>query len=212
MKIGIMGGSFDPIHSGHIDIAKKCKDEFELDKIMFLPSGDPPHKKDITPKEIRIEMVSSAIKNIDNFFISRMEADRKGKTYTYDTALTLKESNDEYFALMVANRIFGGGAHSKLFNNVREKLSLCYYAYSRLDKYNGIMMIGSGIEFEKFQMTKDAILSELDAVKKGDFSDAELDIAKEYIISTFTSYTDSPGSCHPRWWGICGSPHRHRPG
>lgn len=105
MKIGIMGGSFDPIHSGHIDIAQKCKDEFELDKIMFLPSGDPPHKKDITPKEIRIEMVSSAIKNIDNFFISRMEADREGKTYTYDTALTLKESNNEYFFIIGADSL-----------------------------------------------------------------------------------------------------------
>jgi len=101
--------------------------------------------------------------------------------------------NPMYYALLTGNSIFGSGAHSKLFNNVREKLSLCYYAYSRLDKYNGIMLIGSGIEFDKFQMTKDAILGELNAVKNGDFTDAELDIAKEYIISSFSSYEDSPG-------------------
>jgi len=101
--------------------------------------------------------------------------------------------NPLYYALLTGNSIFGSGAHSKLFNNVREKLSLCYYAYSRLDKYNGIMMIGSGIEFDKFQKTKDAILKELEAVKTGDFTDEELKIAKEYIISTFSSYEDSPG-------------------
>lgn len=101
--------------------------------------------------------------------------------------------NHLYYALLTGNSIFGSGAHSKLFNNVREKLSLCYYAYSRLDKYNGIMMIGSGIEFDKFQKTKDAILKELQAVKKGDFTDEELKIAKEYIVSTFSSYEDSPG-------------------
>lgn len=101
--------------------------------------------------------------------------------------------NPLYYALLTGNSIFGSGAHSKLFNNVREKLSLCYYAYSRLDKYNGIMMIGSGIEFDKFQKTKQAILKELDCVKTGDFTDEELKIAKEYIVSTFSSYEDSPG-------------------
>ncbi len=110
MKIGIMGGCFDPIHLGHIDIAEKCKKEFCLDKIMFLPSGDPPHKKNVTPKEIRIEMVSAAIKNIDGFFLSRMEADRKGKTYTYDTAVALKESDDEYYF------IIGGDSLNNLHN------------------------------------------------------------------------------------------------
>lgn len=101
--------------------------------------------------------------------------------------------NPLYYALLTGNSIFGSGAHSKLFNNVREKLSLCYYAYSRLDKYNGIMMIGSGIEFDKFQKTRDAILTELKAVKDGGFTDGELSVAKEFITSTFSSYEDSPG-------------------
>ncbi|MBR3932998.1 MAG: insulinase family protein [Clostridia bacterium] len=101
--------------------------------------------------------------------------------------------NSLYYALLTGNSIFGSGAHSKLFNNVREKLSLCYYAYSRLDKYNGIMLIGSGIEFDKYQVTKDAIINELSAVKNGDFTNDELNIAKEYIISSFSSYEDSPG-------------------
>lgn len=110
--------------------------------------------------------------------------------------------NPLYYALLTANSIFGSGAHSKLFNNVREKLSLCYYAYSRLDKYNGIMMIGSGIEFDKFTKTKDAILKELDDVKNGNFTDEDLLVAKEYIISSFSSYEDSPGMLTDYYLGM----------
>ena len=107
------------------------------------------------------------------------------------TGVTVNDSL--YYPLLVGNSILGSGAHSKLFNNVREKLSLCYYAYSRLDKYNGLMLIGSGIEFENYNKTKDAIIDEINNVKNGNFSDEELAIAKEYIISTYRSYEDSPG-------------------
>lgn len=100
MKIGIMGGSFDPIHFGHLDMAEKCKDEFLLDAVMFLPSGEPPHKKKITNKEIRIEMLSCAIKKYPSFYLSRMEVDRVGKTYTFDTAQELIDSQKEYFFII----------------------------------------------------------------------------------------------------------------
>ena len=101
MKIGIMGGSFDPVHNGHIDMAYYCKKEFCLDKIMFLPLGDPPHKKNITDKEIRIKMLEKAIESEENFFLSRIEADRIGKTYTFDTISWLKQNtSDEYFFII----------------------------------------------------------------------------------------------------------------
>lgn len=101
--------------------------------------------------------------------------------------------SDLYYPLLVGNSIFGSGAHSKLFNNVREKMSLCYYAYSRLDKHNAIMLVGSGIEFENFEKTKNAVIEELKKVQKGDFTDEELEVAKEYIINSYKSYEDSPG-------------------
>ncbi len=97
-----------------------------------------------------------------------------------------------YYALLVGNSIFGAGAHSKLFNNVREKLSLCYYASSRLDKFNALMVISSGIEFENYNKAKDEIFAQLDSVKNGDFTDSELDIAKNFIINSYNSYLDSP--------------------
>lgn len=107
-----------------------------------------------------------------------------------------------YYSLLVGNSIFGSGAHSKLFNNVREKMSLCYYAYSRLDKYNSLMLVGSGIEFDKFEKTRDAVLNELDCVKKGDFTDNELETAKEYIISTNKSLEDNPSMLADYYMGL----------
>lgn len=101
-------------------------------------------------------------------------------------------TDDDYYALIVGNSIFGSGAHSKLFNNVREKLSLAYYAYSRLDKFNGIMLIGSGIEFKNFIKAKDEIFVQLEETKKGNFTPDELFISKQAVINRLKSCYDSP--------------------
>ncbi len=100
--------------------------------------------------------------------------------------------NPLYYALLVGNSIFGAGAHSKLFNNVREKMSLCYYASSRLDKFNALMIVSSGIEFANYEKAKSEIFVQLDAVKQGDFTDDELQIAKSFIINSYNSFFDSP--------------------
>ncbi len=100
--------------------------------------------------------------------------------------------NPLYYALLVGNSIFGAGAHSKLFNNVREKMSLCYYASSRLDKFNALMIVSSGIEFANYDKAKSEIFVQLDAVKQGDFTDDELQIAKSFIINSYNSFFDSP--------------------
>ena len=101
-------------------------------------------------------------------------------------------SDGDYYALVVGNSILGAGAHSKLFNNVREKKSLCYYVGSRIDKFTPIMMISSGIEFDKYKEAKKEILFQLEAVKKGFFDETELEIAKDFVISQYQSYLDSP--------------------
>lgn len=100
MKIGIMGGSFDPIHFGHLDMAEKCLNEFCLDKIMFLPSSKPPHKQNITDSKIRIEMISEAIAPYPDFFLNIMEIEREGTTYTFDTAVALNNTNDDYYFII----------------------------------------------------------------------------------------------------------------
>jgi nicotinate-nucleotide adenylyltransferase len=88
-----MGGTFNPIHKGHLALAKAAMEEFVLDKIIFIPAGMPPHKKpgEVIDKEHRYNMVKLAIKRIPKFSISRIEVDRKGISYAVDTFNELKE-------------------------------------------------------------------------------------------------------------------------
>lgn len=103
---------------------------------------------------------------------------------------TIKADDSEYIHLMVMNSIFGGGAHSKLFNNVREKLSLAYYASSNLVKNKGIMFVNAGIEFQNFQKAHDEILAQLETVKNGEISELEFTSSINSIVNELESYRD----------------------
>lgn len=101
--------------------------------------------------------------------------------------------NPDYPALIVFNSLYGGSITSKLFLNVRERLSLCYYASSMLDKHKGVMIVSSGVEFSKFKMALDEIMFQLEQVKKGEISEWELTSAKRYVITSIKSALDRPG-------------------
>ena len=90
-RIGIMGGSFDPIHQGHIRMAQCALESLRLDKVLMLPSGNPPHKPDITPAEHRYRMVCAACAGLDDLEPCREEVDRTGVIYTVDTLSILHE-------------------------------------------------------------------------------------------------------------------------
>lgn len=90
-RIGIMGGTFDPIHQGHIRMAQCALDSMELDRVLMLPSGNPPHKPDITPAEDRYRMVCAACAGIPGLEPCREEIDRTGVIYTVDTLSMLHE-------------------------------------------------------------------------------------------------------------------------
>lgn len=87
MKIGIMGGTFNPIHNGHLILSEYVKEEEKLDKIIFIPAGEPPHKtdKNILSSNHRKKMVDLAIKNNNDFISSNIEIKNKGLSYTIDT-------------------------------------------------------------------------------------------------------------------------------
>jgi nicotinate-nucleotide adenylyltransferase len=91
-KIGISGGTFDPVHYGHLIAAQEIRERLELDKVLFVPVGLPPHKKDhrVTEPEHRYNMVFEAVRSNPFFEVSRIEIDRAGYTYTIDTLLNLK--------------------------------------------------------------------------------------------------------------------------
>ena len=96
-----------------------------------------------------------------------------------------------YHSMIVANEILGGGPNSKLFKNVREKESLAYYISSSIFKYKAIMLIDSGIEVESYEKTLDIISQEIESFKKGNFSQEDIDIAKEGIKTSLKLMGDS---------------------
>ncbi len=100
-------------------------------------------------------------------------------------------SEAEYPAFLMANEIFGGGVTSKLFMNVREKMSLCYYCQSIPDGTKGLMLVQSGIQVDKREIAQKAILEQLEAVKNGDFSNEELTSAKLGLINGHRELSDS---------------------
>jgi len=93
MRVGIMGGTLDPVHNGHIQIAKAALEQLELDRIMLLPAGDPPHKSRPISKEDRFEMVRLAAMEAEKFFPCAIEINRAGTTYTVDTLRQLHRDN-----------------------------------------------------------------------------------------------------------------------
>lgn len=87
MKIGILGGTFDPVHNGHIYLAEKVSTILSLSKVIFVPAYIPPHKtsKNITPSRHRYNMLKLAVKNNRKFSVSDIELKRKGKSYSIET-------------------------------------------------------------------------------------------------------------------------------
>jgi len=100
-RIGIMGGTFNPIHNGHLIIAEDVREKARLDKVLFIPSGQPPHKPgcEVAGAEHRFEMVRLAVGSNPHFEASRIEIDRNGLTYTINTLQELREDYGEETAI-----------------------------------------------------------------------------------------------------------------
>jgi predicted Zn-dependent peptidase len=96
-----------------------------------------------------------------------------------------------YAALTVMNALYGGTATSKLFMNVRERLSLCYYASSAVESLKGMLVVSSGVEFDSMDRAQQEILDQLEAVKRGDFTDDELESARQAVVNVYKSAIDS---------------------
>lgn len=101
-------------------------------------------------------------------------------------------SGDDVYIESVMNAVFGGGVSSKLFNVVREKMSLCYYASSYVDKYKGLVLAQAGIDFDKYEKTVEAINMQLADVQKGNFTDTEFDNAVRGLVNTVDELSDDP--------------------
>lgn len=92
-RLGILGGTFDPIHCGHLILAQQSKEELKLQKVIFIPSANPPHKVNypVSSAKDRLKMVQLAVRDNSDFLVSDIELNRKGKSYTIDTLDQLSE-------------------------------------------------------------------------------------------------------------------------
>ena len=122
----------------------------------------------------------------------RMPVSQGKLAMCFSTSAAISSESDDYYVALMLNEIFGGSASSKLFLNVREKMSLCYYCSSSYSTYSGIMTVSSGIEVKNFDRAKRAILAELDKIKNGKISAQELSVAKRSIINAYKQLYDSP--------------------
>ncbi len=103
-------------------------------------------------------------------------------------------SDDDYYAMSLFNEMFGGGSVSKLFLNVREKKSLCYYCYSTLHSATGTIKVGCGIDPSKKDEAFSEICAQLDSMKRGEFTDSEIETARRTVISGIRQINDSSSS------------------
>jgi nicotinate-nucleotide adenylyltransferase len=96
-KVGIIGGTFDPPHFGHLLIANDVLQKLGLDEVWFMPNRIPPHKQrdSLTPTEVRVELIQAAIETNPSFRLEYIELEREGPSYTYDTMLLLKDKHPD---------------------------------------------------------------------------------------------------------------------
>ena len=99
-NIGVLGGTFDPPHEAHLKIAERSLNQFKLDKIIFIPSGNPWQKKDSTPYSHRFEMTKILIKNSDSFAISDLESSEQNPSYTYETLEKLQHPKENLYFIL----------------------------------------------------------------------------------------------------------------
>lgn len=181
----ISGSVIDIFVCGEAD-AEKLTDEIKNKNILFVSAERP--KTNMLKKSSAPEQITE-----------KMEITQGKLSIGFRT--NMKAEDDDFIALMVANSVFGAGTHSKLFNNVREKLSLCYYASSRLERLKGLMTVNAGIEFENFEKAYDEILVQLEAVKNGDISDFEIESSVSALVNSYRTAYDDPRYLQGIWLG-----------
>ncbi len=121
-RVGIMGGTFDPIHIGHLILGENAYEQFDLEKVLFMPSGNPPHKakRDGATNEERVEMVRRAIASNHHFELSLEEMHEQGYNYTRETLARLVAANPDtdYYFIMGADSLLS-------FESWREPEAIC---------------------------------------------------------------------------------------
>ena len=160
-KYGIMGGTFNPIHLAHLYIAYEAKEQLNLDKVIFMPAGNPPHKKNtIINAKFRYEMVRKAIEGYEGFEINSYEIEKNGYSYTYETLQYLKKQEDNVEVFFIA------GADSLMaiekWSNTDLVLNNCTFVAFNRGEYNKSILEEQKYKLEKKYDAKIVILNVTD--------------------------------------------------
>lgn len=159
-KVGILGGTFNPIHNGHINMALTLIDEYDLDTVMLMPSANPPHKrdnKDIAPAQARLDMAALAALGCRGLSVTSVELMRDGYSYTSDTMEELLDKNPrtDYYFIIGSDSLFDleqWHDFQKLFRLTRficvrrmdhDKLSVAAHAAYLKEKYNAQIFVSA---------------------------------------------------------------------
>lgn len=141
---------------------------------------------------VKLETVFVTKADEIRYFTEEMEVNQAKLVIGLRTGM--QNNNDNYYAFRVMTDIFGGGPYSRLFTNVREKMSLCYYCGARLVREKGIILIQSGIEEENYEKAVNEIFNQLDIMKKGKFTDDEFNSSVIALSDAFKGVEDSPSA------------------
>ncbi|MGI6169555.1 MAG: nicotinate-nucleotide adenylyltransferase [Christensenellales bacterium] len=124
-RVGLLGGTFNPVHVGHVALGMQAKKEFSLDGVVYVPVGLPPHKRDefVADAQDRFAMLQLAVGGQPGLSISRIEMDRQGYTYTVDTLTDLKclYPDDDFYFIIGADTLF----EVQTWKNVARVFELC---------------------------------------------------------------------------------------
>ncbi|ACX51362.1 nicotinate (nicotinamide) nucleotide adenylyltransferase [Ammonifex degensii KC4] len=143
MRLGLLGGTFDPIHFGHLAVAEAVRYEMGLDKVYFIPSGQPPHKKrKVAPAEHRLAMVRLAVASNPYFEVSTVEIERPGPSYTVDTVKEFRRlfPQAEIFFILGMDAL----AEFLTWHRVEELLTLCHFVVATRPGYPSAVKGGRG--------------------------------------------------------------------
>ena len=167
-------------YCGHADV-KKVRAILQ-DQLATLPRGE-------INFDIGTEIRMNAVEEQPRLTVEEMDVAQANLVIGWRLGECMDEP--DFPAIYVFNELFGGSPSSKLFLNVREKLSLCYYVSSLIDIRKGLMLVSSGVQEQNIEQVKEEIFAQLEAMKKGEFSEEELETAKAGTASDLRSIPDS---------------------
>ncbi len=193
-KIGVLGGTFNPVHNGHIQLAETAYRQAGLDCVIFMPSGKSYMKRDlyVLPGEERLKLIDLSISDIPYFQTSDLELKRSGNTYTYETLEMLKEKNpscDYYFIIgadclfsmenwVNPRRIFDSCTIVAAVRNGRDKTELAQKAKELKERFDAKVIL---LDFEEISVSSSEIREK---IKKGEPVDSLLpQKAADYLLT-----------------------------